>query len=45
MNPRKYPITSPIAVPSTVPSSVASGAMMRMSREPTITRENMSRPS
>ena len=31
--------------PSTVPSSVASGAMIRMSREPTITRENMSRPS
>ena len=35
----------PTAVPSTVPSSVASGAMIRMSREPTITRENMSRPS
>ena len=38
-------MSSPTAVPSTVPSSVASGAMIRMSREPTITRENMSRPS
>ena len=38
-------MNSPTAVPSTVPSSVASGAMIRMSREPTITRENMSRPS
>ena len=38
-------MTRPSAVPSTVPSSMASGQTMRMSREPTITREKTSRPS
>src|SRR5579875_894024 len=35
----------PRIVPITVPMSVASGATMRMSRAPAITRANMSRPS
>ena len=39
------PWTRPSAVPRTVPSSVASGAMIRMSRAPTMTRESTSRPS
>src|SRR3954453_14203223 len=34
----------PSAVPRTVPSSVAAGAMIMMSRAPTMTRENTSRP-
>ena len=37
-------LASPSAVPSTVPRSVAAGAMIMMSREPTMTRENTSRP-
>ena len=32
-------------MPSTVPRRVAAGAMSRMSRAPTITRERMSRPT
>jgi hypothetical protein len=34
-------MTSPSPVPSTVPSSVASGAVMRIGREPTMTREHV----
>ena len=38
-------MTRPSAVPATVLSRVASGATVRMSREPAMTRENTSRPS
>ena len=42
--PRKYPVMRPSVVPSTVPRMVASGAMIRMLREPTMTRAKTSRP-
>ena len=45
VQPLMYPMARPSAVPSTVPRSVASGAMMRMLRAPTMTRESTSRPS
>ena len=38
-------MVSPTMVPRTVPSSVASGATIKMSRDPVRTREKMSRPS
>ncbi len=43
--PRRYPQTSPTVVPAIVASSAAAGARNRISRPPSITRTNESRPS
>ena len=42
--PRRKPVTSPRVVPRTVARSAAAGARIRISRPPSITRANESRP-